>query len=62
VAVDGCAGSGKTTFARKLQELDPAIGVIHWTILPPTAQRPASSPTIAEEYDIAGLSLKCSRR
>ena len=56
VAVDGCAGSGKTTFARKLHELDPAVGVIHLDdFYLPSAQRPANSPTIAEEYDIARL-------
>jgi uridine kinase len=56
VAVDGCAGSGKTTFARKLQELDPAVGVIHLDdFYLPSAQRPDGAPTIAEEYDIARL-------
>ncbi len=56
VAVDGCAGSGKTTFARKLQELDPAIGVIHIDdFYLPSANRPSNAPTIAEEYDIARL-------
>src|SRR4051794_18952787 len=59
VAVDGCAGSGKTTFARKLQELDPTIGVIHLDdFYLPSAQRPAQCPTIAEEYDIARLLAK----
>ena len=59
VAVDGCGGSGKSTFAGRLQALDATIMVIHMDdFYLPSAQRQANPQTIADDYDTVRLSAE----
>ncbi len=59
IAVDGCGGSGKSTFALKLAALDPTITVVHFDdFYLPTARRLPIEQAIGGEYDLARLTTE----
>ncbi len=59
VAVDGCGGSGKSTFAHKLAALDSAVTIIHFDdFYLPSAERRPISGAAGSEYDLARLTAE----